>query len=139
MKGMTATQQKLQQERAERILQGALRQIEMAAMAGIDDSPFGTAAPQPTVMRFPDRFFEVHKDRFRQAAGRHTPGAVIAMICMENYDHFFGSDTSYLIHFKLVVTDRGTHIVPYGISDVATAAAWELRYKGIPDSEFIDK
>lgn len=90
--------------------------------------------PLPS-LKFPARFFEVHKDRMREGAGKYSPGTIYSFILKESWDFTMSSDRGYKVDVQIVETDRGTHMVPLSKQDVTTAELWEERYRGIPDSE----
>lgn len=93
--------------------------------------------PMPQPLKFPDRFFAVHKQKMKELAGRYGPGAVVAFVLHEDYAHFFGDDQKYIVHIKTVESEKGTHIVPMTALDVKTAEDWEARYRKVPDDELV--
>lgn len=86
-------------------------------------------------LKFPDRFFEVHKERMAEAARKYSSGTIFSFILKENWDHSFGDGYFYVVNVKIVQTERGTHMVPASANEVKIAEQWEQRYKGVPDDE----
>lgn len=89
-------------------------------------------------LKWPERFFELHRKRMGELVRQYPDRNHLQMKLRESWDFHFNSQVSYMVNFRVVESQKGTHIVPLSQLDVDTAQQWCDRYLVVGEDEFID-
>lgn len=87
-------------------------------------------------LKWPDRFFRIHKEAMREGVNKYDDGMIFAFRCRESWDEMWQSEYVYMVRVKIKRSDKSYHMIPLTIEDVKTAEAWERKNAKVGDDEF---
>src|SRR5687767_11144174 len=94
----------------QQLLDYSRRDIELTT--GLYAAMLG-AKPMPrSEPKWPTRFFELHKEKMREAAATWDDGYIFQMTLRESWDEQWLSDCVYFVNVRIKHSERGVHMIP---------------------------